>query len=202
MPRKIALLLVVSLLIVVLDQWTKYLVLRDLTGRFHGLPTVGERLRAMYSTAPPVGSDGFHFRASRSITISERFLRLRYAENPGAAWGLFRDLSEKVRGPLFHLVSIGAVILIFHYFLRLTGAPDERWALFGLPLVLGGALGNYIDRIARSFVIDFIEAHWMDKVAWPSFNVADAAICVGVGMLVVDAFVRREQKDARVSPNA
>jgi signal peptidase II len=62
--------------------------------------------------------------------------------------------------------------------------------------VLGGALGNYVDRIARGFVIDFLEAHWFDKAAWPSFNIADAAICVGVGMLVVDAFVRREEKVA------
>ena len=69
----------------------------------------------------------------------------------------------------------------------------ERVPTFAhLPLVLGGAIGNYIDRIARAFVIDFLEAHWYDKAAWPSFNVADAAIVVGVGLLMVDAFVRKE----------
>ena len=197
--RKLAFLLAVSLVIVLADQWTKYLVLRDLTGRFHGLPTVGERLSAMYASPPPLGSDGLHFRPNRPITVFERFLRLRYAENPGAAWGLFRNLSEKVRGPFFHVVSIAAIILITYYFFRLTGAREEKWARLGLPLVLGGALGNYMDRLSRAFVIDFIEAHWMDKVAWPSFNVADSAICVGVGMLILDSFVRREPKPTRAS---
>ena len=104
-----------------------------------------------------------------------------------------------MRGPLFHLVSIGAVFLIVYYYRKLTwGERIERWARWGLPLVLGGAIGNYVDRLARSFVIDFIEAHWFDKWAWPSFNVADSAICVGVGMLVLDAIVRREKKDAKV----
>jgi signal peptidase II len=195
--RKLVILLSLSLIIVALDQWTKYLVLRDLTGRFFGLETLGERVAAMYSEAPPVGGDGFHFRPSRAITVSDKFLRLRYAENPGAAWGLFRNLPPNIRGPLFHVVSLAAVILITYYFMRLSGKnPQERWALFGLPLVLGGAIGNYVDRIARGFVIDYIEAHWMDRAAWPSFNVADSAICIGVGMLVLDAFVRREQKDA------
>ena len=58
--------------------------------------------------------------------------------------------------------------------------------------MLGGALGNYIDRLARGFVVDFVQAHWKDQAYWPSFNVADMAICVGVGMLILDAFVRKE----------
>jgi signal peptidase II len=106
-------------------------------------------------------------------------------------------LPEAVRGPLFHLVSIGAVILISYYFMKLSGAnPAEKWALWGLPLVLGGAIGNYADRLARGFVVDYFEAHWFDKASWPVFNIADSAICVGVGMLVLDAFVRREKKDS------
>lgn len=197
MQRKLAILLSVSLAVIALDQWSKYLVLRDLTGRFIGLSSTNERLSAMYSEAPPLGGDGYHFRPNRWITVSDKFLRLRYAENPGAAWGLFRGLPENVRLPLFHLVSIGAVLLITYYFMRLSGKdPAERWALYGLPMVLGGAIGNYIDRIARGFVIDYIEAHWMDQASWPSFNIADSAICIGVGMLVLDTFVRRERKNA------
>jgi signal peptidase II len=194
---KLALLLVVTLVVIGLDQWTKFGVLRELTTAFEGKETNGERMRVMFSDAPAAGNDELHYQQKRSITVSPNFFRLRYAENPGAAWGLFRTLPEAIRGPLFHIVSIGAVILISFYFSQLSGNnPKERWALWGLPLVLGGALGNYVDRIARGFVIDFLEAHWFDKVAWPSFNVADAAICVGVGMLVLDAFVRREEKHA------
>lgn len=195
MPRKYLLLAAVVLVIVVLDQWTKYLVTSELTTQFDGRPGLGSRLAALYGEVPPAAADGNHFRTRRFITVSERFFRLRYAENTGAAWGLFRTLPENVRGPLFHLVSLGAVALISFYFSRLSGTDRaERWALYGLPLVMGGALGNYVDRLARGFVIDFLEAHWMDRVAWPSFNVADTAISIGVGMLVVDAFVRRERK--------
>jgi signal peptidase II len=134
-----------------------------------------------------------HFRTKHFVTVSEKFFRIRYAENPGAAWGLFRTLPENVRGPLFDVVVLGAVLFILFSIFRLKGVPSERFILWGLPLVLGGALGNYIDRLARRFVVDFLEAHWMDKAAWPSFNVADSAICIGVALLMVDAFVRREK---------
>jgi signal peptidase II len=205
-PRKYVILLTLSLGIVALDQWTKYLVTGALTTRFDDRTGLLDRLGALYGKPPPQGLDGHHFRSRRAITVSERFFRLRYAENPGAAWGLFRSLPENVRGPLFHVVSLGAVVLISYYFSRLSGTDrSERWALHGLPLVMGGAIGNYVDRLARGFVIDFLEAHWMDRVAWPSFNVADTAICIGVGMLVVDAFARRERKGAEpasVPPSA
>ncbi len=197
MPRKYILLLSVALGVIVLDQWTKYLVVRELTTRMDGLPTLGERLSSMYGDPPPQGLDGLHYRSKRFIEVSPSFFRLRYAENPGAAWGLFRTLPPHIRGPLFHVVSIGAVVLISWYYSRLSGKdPQEKWALWGLPLVLGGAIGNYIDRVARAFVIDFLEAHWYDKAAWPSFNVADSAIVVGVGLLLVDAFVRKEVPQA------
>jgi signal peptidase II len=195
-PRKYAVLAAVTLAVVAFDQWAKFQITAALTTRFDDRPGLTDKLAALYGRAPPEGPDGNHFHPRRSITVSEGFFRLRYAENPGAAWGLFRSLPEGVRGPLFHLVSLGAVALISYYFTRLTGDRAERWALYGLPLVMGGAIGNYVDRLARGFVIDYLEAHWMDRAAWPSFNVADAAICIGVGMLVVDAFVRRERKGA------
>lgn len=197
MQRKYAILFSVAIAVVALDQWSKYIVVRDFTALFDRLPTLSQRLQALYSSAPVEGSDGMHFHPKKTLTLSEDFFRLRYAENPGAAWGLFRTLPEKVRSPLFHIVSIGAVILISYYFMKLSGTdPSEKWALWGLPLVLGGAVGNYVDRLARGFVVDYLEAHWFDKAAWPVFNIADSAICIGVGMLVLDAFVRREKKDS------
>ena len=192
MPRKYLLLLAVSLSVILLDQWTKYEIVAELTTRFEGTASVGERLERLYGDAPPAGYDTLHFRPRRHIEVIPDYFRLRYAENPGAAWGMFGKLPPHIRGPLFHLVSVGAVLLIALYFSKLGRAPRaERWALWGLPLVLGGALGNYIDRLARGFVIDFLEAHWHDQAAWPSFNVADSAIVVGVGLLLVDAFVRK-----------
>jgi signal peptidase II len=193
--RKYVILLALCLGVVVLDQWTKYAAVGALTTRFDGLDTPSARLEAFFGEMPPAGAGGLHFRPSGSVTLSESFLRLRYAENKGAAWGLFRDLPESVRGPLFHVITLGAVVLILGYYRKLdVRDPAQRWAVWGLPLVLGGALGNYIDRLTRGFVVDFIQAHWFDKAYWPSFNIADAAICVGVGMLLIDGFVRRESK--------
>jgi signal peptidase II len=208
--RKYLILGVVASAVILLDQWTKFLALGELTTAFDRplaaegpASTLGERLGVMFSAAPEEGFDGLHYRQKRAVTVSESFFRLRYMENPGAAWGLFRSLPKNVRGPFFHVVSIAAVLLIGYYFVRLSGTdPAERWALWGLPPVLGGAIGNYLDRISRGFVIDFLEVHWYDKAHWPTFNIADAAICVGVGLLAIDAFVRREKKDEKKDERA
>jgi signal peptidase II len=189
MSRKYFWLASVACLVIAVDQLTKFEVLEHLTHAFDGKAS---RLAVYFGQPPAPAFDGFHFRPSTQYVISEDFFRTRYAENPGAAFGLFRNLPEHLRGPLFHLVSLGAVALIAFYFSRLTGAADERWAKWGLPLVLGGALGNYVDRLARGFVIDFLEAHWFERAYWPAFNVADSAICIGVGFLVIDSFVRKE----------
>lgn len=197
MSRKYLVLFLVSATVVVLDQWSKLVVVRELTWRMDSLSTLGEQLKAFYSPPPPEGMDGAHFRAKGRLVLSPRFFQIRYVENPGAAWGLFRNQPENVRGPLFHVVSIVAIVLILYYFRKLSwNDPAQRWVLWGLPLVLGGAIGNYIDRLARGFVVDFLEAHWYDKAAWPVFNLADAAICVGLGMMILDSFLRREKKDS------
>jgi signal peptidase II len=196
---KLLTLFAIALAVVAVDQAVKFGMVAELTTRFDGLRTTGAKLAALYGTPPPEGFDGLHFRPKRSFTLSPDYLRIRYAENTGAAFGLFRGLPPPVRGPLFHLVSLGAVLLITVYYLRLSPGREERFARLGLPLVLGGALGNYLDRLARGFVIDFIEAHWHDVASWPSFNVADSCIVVGVALLLLDGLVRRERKP-QVSP--
>jgi signal peptidase II len=193
MPRKYVWLAAVALSVIALDQLTKFWVLDRLTTAYDG---ASSKAGVFFSKAPEAAFDGYHFRPKDQIVLSDDFFRFRYAENPGAAFGLFRNVPPDYRGPLFHLVSIGAVILIGYYFSKLKGAKNEVWAKWGLPLVLGGAIGNYIDRLARSFVIDFLEAHWFEKAYWPAFNVADSAIVVGVGLLLIDSFVRKEEKPA------
>ncbi|MBK7857575.1 MAG: signal peptidase II [Archangiaceae bacterium] len=194
MQKKYVLLIALAAAVIVVDQWTKYVVLRELTTAFDVTPDFGARLKVMTSDAPSAPEGAYHFRSKPDVVLSPSFFRFRYAENPGAAFGLFRTLPEGLRGPLFHLVSIGAVVLILHYFRKLQGIKVEAWALWGLPLVLGGAVGNYLDRLSRGFVIDFIEAHWYEVKSWPAFNIADSAICIGVGLLVIDSFVRKENK--------
>jgi signal peptidase II len=190
-----------TLSVVLLDQWTKYLAVEHLTSHFDASQGVAARMSALYSEPPPK-TGYFHFPSRGNAEVVKNLLRFRYAENPGAAFGLFRNLPQALRTPLFHLVSIGAVVMIFSFLRKLRGMPEERWAALGLPLVMGGALGNYIDRLARSFVIDFIEAHWFDKAYWPAFNVADSAICVGVALLLLDSVLRREGRQAPAAENA
>jgi lipoprotein signal peptidase len=111
------------------------------------------------------------------------------AKNRGGAWGLLQDTQEYVRRPFFLLVSAVAITFILSLYRRLL--PTQRALRWGLPLVLGGALGNFVDRIRYSYVIDFIHAHmtWGGRDhSWPTFNVADIAICVGVGLIALDMF--------------
>lgn len=141
MARRYVLFLGVTLAVVLLDHWTKYLAVDHLTSFFDAREGVAAELGALYGDPPPQ-SGVFHYPPKGKVEVFDGLLRFRYAENPGAAWGLFRTLPPNVRGPLFHVVSIGAVILIVSFFRKLTGKPEERWALWGLPLVLGGALGT------------------------------------------------------------
>ncbi|HMI83701.1 MAG TPA: signal peptidase II [Polyangiaceae bacterium] len=111
------------------------------------------------------------------------------AKNRGGAWGLLQDTPEYVRRPFFLLVSAVAITFILSLYRRLL--PGQHALKWGLPLVLGGALGNFVDRIRYSYVIDFIHAHMMwggKDHSWPTFNVADIAICVGVGLIAIDMF--------------
>jgi len=110
-------------------------------------------------------------------------------------------LDEKYRVPLFHLISIAAVVFIFSYYRKL--ATEQRYVQVALALVLGGALGNGICRLLRGYVIDFIDWHWFDpfwskpKLHWPTFNVADSAITVGLLMLVLEmVFARKPAREA------
>jgi len=126
------------------------------------------------------------------VEIWPRFVTLVLAKNRGGAWGLLQTTSENVRRPFFLLVSVAAIAFIMTLYRRLQ--PRQRALKWGLPLVLGGALGNVLDRIRYGHVIDFIDAHAVVKGIerhWPTFNVADIAICVGVGLMAIDMFVHK-----------
>jgi signal peptidase II len=134
-------------------------------------------------------------------------LTFTLARNRGGAWGLLQGASENVRRPFFLLVSVAAITFIVTLYRRLQ--PRQRALKWGLPLVLGGALGNVFDRIRYGWVIDFIDykAEWVRKMNelvgrafpgrniptdhWPTFNVADVAICVGVALMAIDMFTSK-----------
>lgn len=142
----------------------------------------------------------FSERAPATVLVANH-LSLILAYNRGGAWGLLQDTSEMVRRPFFLLVSVAAILFIVSLYSRLT--PGQRALKWGLPLVLGGALGNLTDRIVRTSVVDFIDyrADWITRMNeaiarvypqwnvtdhWPTFNVADIAICIGVALMAID----------------
>lgn len=118
----------------------------------------------------------------QSIPIIDACFHITHVRNAGGAFSLFADTHDTWRAPFFFLASalaIGALI----YFVRQVAAT-QRWLLFALASVLGGALGNLVDRVASGMVTDFFDVHWRGY-HWPAFNVADSFITIGVAILLV-----------------
>ncbi len=180
-PGKWAVLAALFLALVAFDQWTKYLAVSRLTHVFDRSPGAGiaERVRGFY------GYRHLEPLATEPHYVWQPVWRMNYVENPGAAWGLFRSFSDAFRNAFFTLVSVGAVAFILHYYRKLRN--DQRYLQVALAFVLAGAVGNFVDRIARQYVIDFVEWYWWNRpdVRWPTFNLADSLIVVGVAMLVL-----------------
>jgi lipoprotein signal peptidase len=136
------------------------------------------------------------------LEIWKDHVALILAKNKGGAWGLLQTTNEGVRRPFFLLVSVAAIAFIVTLYRRLQ--PRQRALQWGLPLVLGGALGNVFDRVRYGYVIDFIDVHTMYKGVdkhWPTFNVADIAICVGVGLMAIDMFTSKKFVRVPFSPS-
>jgi len=119
-----------------------------------------------------------------SVPVVDGFFALTYVRNTGAAFGLLAGRIESLRVPLLIAVSVAALVVLI-WFLR--GLPnDRRVVIAACGAVLGGAVGNLIDRAAYGEVIDFLDVY-VGAWHWPAFNVADAAITVGVVVLCIDS---------------
>lgn len=124
--------------------------------------------------------DSFVLYESRPVI--EGLFHLTYVRNPGGAFSFLRDVDASIRLPFFIGVASVAVVALF-WFVREIEA-QQRWMLAALGLVLGGAVGNLIDRIAFGEVTDFLDVFW-GEYHWPAFNIADSGISVGMTILVV-----------------
>ena len=120
-------------------------------------------------------------------------LQLQYAENPGAAWSLFADKSESFRRYFFIGVSIGAITLISFLLHGLT--REQGLAAIAFSTILSGAIGNFIDRLRFNYVIDFIDMH--PGFSYPTYNVADIAITVGVILLLIEWLLKGKKSFLR-----
>ena len=151
------------LLIIILDQWTKLLVLS-------------------------------HFDYGESIVMIQNLFSLTYVRNTGAAFGFLATANPSFRVPFFLIVPIIAMVVLGFLYRDLP--KDARWRAMALGLVSGGAIGNLIDRVRLGFVVDFLDCHWKNVYYFPAFNVADSAICVGVGILLLSTLVKKETQNA------
>jgi len=202
MKNSLRFLILVAFAVLAADQVTKYLAVARLMDALDGRTGVS-RLQGFVSeqnldNQPP--TEGGRYRATRPYRFIEDYWHFRYVENPGAAWGMFGDLPETVRRVFFHVVSLVALTFIFVMYVR--SEPSQRLVRLALALVAGGALGNFLDRLLRGYVIDFIDWHWRNQpgMRWPTFNVADAAICVGVALMLLDSLSLRRPAEAPSRP--
>jgi signal peptidase II len=118
------------------------------------------------------------------IPVIPGFFYLTHVRNTGAAFGLFSDAPQLYRMVFFISVSLIAVGIIITFYRKLS--PGDQLAALALGLILGGAIGNLIDRIFRQEVVDFLHFRLWRGYSWPDFNVADSAIVVGVGLLMLE----------------
>jgi signal peptidase II len=117
-----------------------------------------------------------------SVELVPNFAHLTYLRNTGAAFGFLAGNRSPLRIAFFLLVSIVAIACIIYLLKNLR--PGRNTVTISLSLILGGAIGNLIDRLRMGEVIDFIDLHWY-HLHWPAFNVADSAISVGVILLFI-----------------
>ncbi len=177
-PGKWTVLAVLFVLLVLADQGTKFLAVDRLTSVFlrHGQVTLLQKVGGFYTHRH------LELQTTGGYTVWGPAWRMIYVENPGAAWSLFAGLSDGVRNTLFTVISLAAVAFVLAYYRRLR--RDQRYYQVALALLLAGAVGNFVDRLARGYVIDFID-WYVGRHHWPTFNVADSLIVVGVAMLLL-----------------
>ena len=159
--------LVLPLSIVVLDQATKFLVIRKLP---------------LYEDVPLISG----------------LLSLQHVRNSGAVFGFLSGSTIPGKPYLFALMSAIALAALAYY--ARTIPREERFPRFALSLVIGGAIGNLIDRVRFGYVVDFVKMYWENHV-WPNYNVADSAISIGLVLLVIDSFRPRDRETAAAAPS-
>lgn len=163
--------LVISLAVLVLDQWTKWLAESRLVG--HG-----------------------------SYEVIPDLLNFIHVRNTGVAFGLFAAHGDRWGTLLLSALGLAALTFVGYYF-RIVPLAD-RLLLISLALVIGGAIGNLLDRIMSGGVTDFIDFYY-GTYHWHTFNIADSAITVGIALMIISTFRPAPKSEAdgeRVEPQA
>ena len=157
---------IVSLSVLLLDQWTKGIITRT-------------------------------FDVHQSRTVIGNLFDLTYVRNSGAAFGLFASVDSSIQALILNSVAVLVFIVVSAYALR-SSHKSVRLQV-GFALILGGAVGNLLDRVRFGYVVDFLDFS-VSGHHWPAFNVADSAICIGVGLLFLDMLGSEEEAPRPAPP--
>ena len=160
--------LVVSLAVLLLDQWTKGIVTRA-------------------------------FDVHQSTNVIPGFFDITYVRNSGAAFGLFASVDSSLKAVLLNSVAVLVFLVVSAYALR-SSHRSIRLQM-GFALILGGAVGNLLDRVRFGYVVDFLDFS-ISSHHWPAFNVADSAIVAGVGLLFLDMLRNESEETPAPQPGA
>ncbi len=133
-----------------------------------------------------------HFQLGESLIVILDYFSITYVRNPGAAFGILGTSNETFRTIFF--LTFPPIALIILLTILKDVATKDRIQVFALSSIFGGAVGNFIDRIRFSYVIDFLDFHIGERFVWPAFNVADSAIVVGVAILILLIFRKDPEK--------
>lgn len=157
--------LILSAAVILLDLWTKALVLARID---------------LHETVPIIPS----------------FFQLVHVRNTGAAFGIGANASSRLVPLLLNIGAIAVFCVVVVYALR--SAVSDRLLQTGLHLILGGAIGNLLDRFRFGYVVDFLDVY-VGTHHWPAFNVADSAICIGIALLFLDMRKKPESEAVTVA---
>ncbi len=128
-------------------------------------------------------------------SVIDGFFKIHYVQNEGIAFGLFHTSESPWKEIILSVLAIIAVIVVIYY---IWNTPvNQSQLLISLGLLLGGILGNFLERIVHHHVTDFIEVYWQDRFHWPTFNVADTAITCGVLFILYESFLGEESETPR-----
>ena len=121
------------------------------------------------------------------VEIIPGYLRLSLVRNTGVAFGIFDNIQSVWKPYILAAMAIVALTVIVFYSARV---PRDRILIqVALAMTMGGILGNFLDRVVRGYVIDFIEFHIHESFYWPNFNIADSSITVGIALLLIDTVI-------------
>jgi len=163
MERKYWVLLVFCIGILLLDQWTKSMVVQKLP---------------LY----------------QRVNVIQGFFNLTHVRNTGGAFGIFGGEKGGLGSILFVVVSLIAIGAIVFLFVKIK--ENEKTLALSFSLILSGAVGNLIDRLRYGEVVDFLDFH-LSTYHWPAFNVADSAICIGIGLMALELLKGDHKKSTK-----